>query len=142
MVPETSTSPGAGERRDARRGVDRHAARLAADDRDLAGVEAGAHAQPEVGRRAGSIAAAARTAFAAPSKSARKPSPSVAISRPRKRSITARMRSLWARRSFAHSRSPRRCEHGGRVDDVGEHDRREHALAELLAASARTRARS
>lgn len=49
---------------------------------------------------AGSMRAAARTAFAAPSKSARNPSPVVAISRPQKRSIAARIRTLcsWSTR--------------------------------------------
>jgi hypothetical protein len=56
---------------------------------DLARVHTAADLQTER-RRAVTIALAHRTARAGPSKVARKPSPSVLISRPRKRSISRR----------------------------------------------------
>ena len=73
----------AGDREDTRGGVDREAARVVADELDLARVDADPDRDPHVGAREAVIASPQRTARDALSNRARKPSPVVSISRPR-----------------------------------------------------------
>ena len=74
------------------------------------------------------MAAAQRTARSAPSKRARKPSPVVWISRPRKRSSSDRTAVVLgpACRARPHRRAVAAV--GGRIDDVGEQDRGQRPL--------------
>ena len=83
-------------------------------------------------RRASMMAPAQRTARAGPSKVARNPSPSVLISRPRKRPISPRtILSCWSRsarqRAIAHLLGA-----AGGIDDVREQDRGQHPVGLAL----------
>ncbi len=75
---------GPGQSGDARRYVDGNTANIVALDLDLAGMKPLRTTMPS-GRTRSMIAEAQRTARAGPSKVARKPSPKVLTSRPRKR---------------------------------------------------------
>ena len=126
---DTSTSPGAGRaRRPARRCAPRCRATSSPRELDLAGVDAGADLEPERPNARPPIALAQRTARAGPSNVARKPSPAVSTSRPRKRSSSART-SAWCCSSSSRQRAV--AERGralGRADDVGEQHRRQDAV--------------
>ena len=79
---------------------------LAVDELALAGVEAGAHLEAELAARASTIAQAQRMARAGPSKAAKKPSPAVSISRPRKRASSRADHRVMALEESRQARSP------------------------------------
>ena len=134
---ETSTSPGVGERRDARADVDGDALDARLGELDLARVQPGADLEAERRERASRIAHAQRTARAGPSNVARNPSPvdpdllaAVALE------LASRTSRWW---SASSCRPAPVAELGGalgRADDVGEEHGREHAIGlAVLAAS-------
>ena len=99
------------------------------------GVHAGADVEPEPAN--GSTAASAqRIARAGPSKLARKPSPAVSISRPRKRSSCAAHGGVVRLEQLAPAPVAELGRALGRADDVGEEHRRQHAVR-LVAPPAR-----
>ena len=101
---------------------------LVAGDLALAGVQAGADLEPEPRDGVRSSACAQRIARAGPSKVARKPSPAVSTSRPRKRASCAPDRRVVRLEQLAPAPVAELARALGRADDVGEEHRREHAV--------------
>ena len=85
--------------------VDGDAADVATAQLDLTRVQPTRTWMP-IARTASQMAQAQRTARPGPSKAAKNPSPVIWISRPRKRSSSARVRPSWVTNSSDHLRSP------------------------------------
>ena len=125
-VLDTSTSPRR-PARDARADVHGDAAELVADHLALARVQPGADSMPS--RRTSSrTARAQRTARAGPSKAARKPSPAVSISRPRKRSSSRRTSAVVRLEQLAPATVAELGRAFGGAHDVGEQHGRQHPV--------------
>ena len=137
-VCETSTSPGPASEAIARAGVDGDAADLRAVELALAGVDARRGSRRRAAGRHRRIASAQRTARAGPSKVARKPSPAVSTSRPRKRSSSRRTAASWALEQLAPAAVAELDGPLGRADDVGEEDGGQHAVGLRVPAACRS----
>ena len=79
-------------------------------------------------RTASPAESAQRTARAGPSNAARKPSPAVSTSRPRKRSSSRRTAASWVLEQLAPAAVAELDGPLGRADDVGEEDGGQHAV--------------